>query len=121
MKKFLVDSDVIIWYLKGREQEYKLLKEISSKGELFMSVISITEVRTGLQKNAVEIIDSLTDIFHPVSVDENIAAMAGALKQKYNLAIADMIIAASTISIDAVLVTYNKKHFPMPELIKYNY
>ena len=52
-----------------------------------MSVISITEVRTGLQKNAVEIIDSLTDIFHPVSVDENIAAMAGALKQKYNLAI----------------------------------
>src|SRR3989344_126842 len=113
MNKFLVDSDVVIWYLKGRDKEVKFLKELSQKGQLLFSVVTITEVRVGLTKNAAKVIKNLKYIFMPVDITPQIAEIAGEFKQKYKLDIADMLIAASAVATNSTLVTYNKKHFPM--------
>lgn len=119
MDKFLVDSDIIIWYLKGREEEIDLLGELSKKGELFFSVVTITEIRTGLTKNAKKVIEKLKNIFVPLDVTAEIAELAGQFKQKYKLDIPDMFIAATTVLSDLTLVTYNQKHFPMPQIKLY--
>lgn len=119
MDKYLVDSDVIIWYLKGREKEAILLNELSKKGNLYFSVVTITEIRVGLTRDAAKIIKQLKDIFVPISITENIAEIAGAYKQKYKLDIADMLIAATAANHSLTLVTYNKKHFPMQEVSLY--
>lgn len=116
MANYLVDSDIVIWYLKGREKESRLLESLSEKGELFFSVVTITEVRAGLTKKALEIISHLQNIFIPVAITPEIAQLAGEYKQKYQLDIADMLIAASAVLSDLTLVTYNKKHFPMTEI-----
>src|SRR3990172_10093844 len=116
MKKFLVDSDVVIWFLRGRDKEIKLIKQLAFQGDLFISVITITEVRTGLSKDVGGVITKLKEIFKPQPVEEIIAEMAGKYKQRYNLEIADMLIAASAVVSNSTLVTYNKKHFPMKEL-----
>lgn len=121
MANFLVDSDIIIWYLKGREQEAILLKELSEKRELSFSVVTIAEVRAGLTKEAREIINELKNIFVPLDITADIAELAGEFKQKYQLDIADMFIAATAVSANLNLVTYNKKHFPMPDIKLYRF
>ena len=116
MKKFSVDSDVVIWFLRGRDKEVKLIKQLAFQGDLFISVVTITEVRTGLRKDVGSVIAKLKEIFKPQPVDENVAEMAGKYKQKYNLEIADMLIAATAVCEKCILVTYNKRHFPMKDL-----
>lgn len=121
MDKFLVDSDIIIWYLKGREKESKLLKELSQKGELFFSVVTIAEIRAGLTKEAKKVIAQLKNIFIPFDVTPEVAELAGEFKQKYQLDIADMFIAATAVTSNLTLVTYNRKHFPMREIKLYTF
>lgn len=121
MDKYLVDSDIIIWYLKGREKEAKLLEKLSKNGNLFFSVVSITEIRVGLTKDASKVIKQLKDIFVPIDITTHIAETAGAYKQKYKLDIADMLIAATAADHNLILVTYNKRHFPMPEVKLYSF
>lgn len=121
MDKYLVDSDIIIWYLKGGEKEAELLEKLSKNGDLFFSVVTITEVRVGLTKQAAKVINQLKNIFVPLQITPEIAELAGAYKQKYKLDIADMLIAATARTHDLILVTYNKKHFPMPEVKLYDF
>ena len=120
MDKFLVDSDIIIWYLKGRDKEVQLLEELSEKGELFTSVVTIAEIRAGLTKDAKKIILELKNIFKPLDITEEIAELTGEFKQKYKLDIADMFIAATAVVNKLTLVTYNKKHFSMPQIKLYS-
>jgi len=118
--KFLIDSDIIIWYLKGRDKEVQLLEELSRKGELFTSVVTIAEIRAGLTKDAKKIIRELKNIFKPLDITEEIAELTGEFKQKYKLDIADMFIAATAVVNKLTLVTYNKKHFSMPQIKLYS-
>jgi len=117
--KYLVDSDVVIWFLKGREKEAQLLKNLSKSGDLYCSVVTIAEVRAGLTKQPEKIISQLANIFVPLEINSEIAQTAGAFKQKYKLDIADMFIAATATVQNLNLVTYNKKHFPMSEVKLY--
>lgn len=119
MSKFLVDSDIVIWFLKGRGKEEELLRQLSVKGDLFISVVTITEVRAGLGKNAGKIISELKQLFQPIALDSQMAELAGSYRRKYNLGIADMLIAATTVVSSCTFVTYNKKHFPMSKIKLY--
>lgn len=121
MNKFLIDPDVVIWFLKGREQEVSLIKKLASIGDLFISVVSITEIRVGLRKDAEKVIKELQDIFSPISLDPKTGELAGEFRQKYNLGIADMLIAATAVASDAILVTRNEKHFTMPQITLYKF
>lgn len=116
MKKFLVDTDVIIWYLKGRDKEVEFINDLKKEGKIFISVISLTEVVVGLTKNKKTILRDLKEAFIPLEVSVKIAELAGNYKQKYRLAIADMLIAATSAITKCILVTYNRKHFPMREI-----
>ena len=115
----MVDSDVVIWFLKGREKEAQLLKNLSKSGDLYCSVVTIAEVRAGLTRQPGKIISQLANIFVPLEINLEIAQTAGAFKQKYRLDIADMFIAATATVQNLNLVTYNKKHFPMSEVKLY--
>lgn len=117
--KYIVDSDIIIWFLRGREQEAKLLEKLTNTGVPRCSVVSIAEIKAGLVKNSEKILKQLKDIFTPADVSFEIAEKAGVFKQKYRLDIADMLIAATSVAMGGTLVTYNKKHFPMPEVKLY--
>lgn len=121
MDKFLVDSDAIIWFLRGRNKETNLIETLAKSSNLYCSVVSIAEIRAGLRKQPEKILRELRDIFPAVDITFDIAEKAGQYKQKYRLDIADMLIAATASISGLTLITHNKKHFPMPDVNLYKF
>lgn len=119
-RKYLIDSDVIIWYLRGRSSEKLLIDKLNQNSELYISVMTLGEVRTGLSKEQLYLLEKIKKAFKSLPIDESVAVLAGEFRQRYRLDIADMCIAATAVLQKAILVTYNKKHFPMPEVKLYH-
>ena len=98
--RFLVDTDIIINYLKGRENARDFLMRIiveSASG--FFSVITEAELLSGSRNTDDEsAIYSILDCMEAIEVERNIAVTAGKLRQKYYAAyrteLPDAIIAA---------------------------
>lgn len=71
-------------------------------------------IREGAERRALE---ELLAAFEIIPLDESTAVAGGLLRRKYlkshNVGIADAVIAATAQAENAVLVTLNKKHFPM--------
>ena len=116
MNKLLLDTDIIVDYLRGSvaAKKYidKNLKNIS------LSCITIAELHAGVKnKSQTDSIKILSNIFSIISIDEEIAISAGKLLKQYSKShstgLADALIAATADTKDLALVTFNKKHFPM--------
>lgn len=120
MNSFLIETSVIIDYLKGKENARTLINAIN--GRLTSSYFCLAELYEGIKrvKNpqmheqaALEYFASLSTIY---GLDFQIAKQFGelraSLKQRGNL-IEDMdiFIAVTCIVHDLELVTFNKKHF----------
>ena len=130
--RFLVDTDIIINYLKGREiaRDF-LLRIIDESVSGFFSVITEAELLSG-SRNADDdaVIYSILDCMEAIEVERNIAVTAGKLRQKYYAAyrteLPDAIIAATANEYSLILATANEKHFNMfteieTEYIKENF
>lgn len=119
---FLVDSDVIIDFLNGKNQAGDPFKDTVKGNRLFMSVISWAEVVYGFKKMA---IPSKTALFQDfleefkikvIPLDEKVAEVYLDAKielERRNLTLADfdLLIAATALTNKHILVTRNKKHF----------
>ncbi len=99
--RFLVDTDIIINYLKGMGNARDFLMRIIDERVLgFFSVITEAELLSG-SRNADDesAIYSILDYMEAIEVERNIAVTAGKLRQKYYAAyrveLPDAIIAAT--------------------------
>ena len=125
--RFLVDTDIIINYLKGREiaRDF-LLRIIDESVSGFFSVITEAELLSG-SRNADDdaVIYSILDCMEAIEVERNIAVTAGKLRQKYYAAyrteLPDAIIAATANEYGLILATANVKHFNMFKEIETEY
>lgn len=118
MSKFLIDSDIIIWTLRGKKETIKLLEDIQQLGAPVCSPISIIEVQLGVRNGEEEKTLELLDSLDVCNIDRDIANLAGEYirdckKRGIGLEIPDAIIAASCVFNGLTLVTYNKKHYPI--------
>ncbi|HKQ04128.1 MAG TPA: type II toxin-antitoxin system VapC family toxin [Blastocatellia bacterium] len=112
----LIDTDVLIDYLRDQTEAVSYLESITE--QVFISAVTVAElyagVREGEERTA---LDDFVKAFEIVLIDEAIAIQSGLYRRDYrkshNVGLADAIIAASAESKNAVLVTLNKKHFPM--------
>ena len=125
--RYLVDTDVIINYLKGENKSKDFLVKIID-GEVvgFFSVITEAELLSGARdtKDEVSIYDVL-DVMESIEVGRDIAITAGKLRRKYyaayNTELPDAIIAATAKEMGLVLATANERHFRMFEEIEKEY
>lgn len=114
--KVVVDTSILIDYLRGGKKWEKFIKEIDNGTELFLPTIVIFELFSGSSTKSLakrfDIIDLLKQ-FRQVDLDETIARMAGELYRDttQTLEVPDYVIAASALSIKAQVVTLNQKHF----------
>jgi predicted nucleic acid-binding protein len=112
----LIDTDVIIDYLRDRPEAVSYLENLTDF--LLISAVTVAElyagVRDGEERTA---LDSFIQAFEMVAVDEEIAVKGGLYRRDYskshNTGLADALIAATADSRNVELVTLNKKHFPM--------
>ncbi|MFA6411787.1 MAG: type II toxin-antitoxin system VapC family toxin [Syntrophales bacterium] len=117
----LLDSDILIDHLRKEQKALDYLqREIDAGSLLFISVISRTEIFSGVRKGEEETIQSLFDLLTPVDVDMAIADRAGEYLKKFakshSVTIGDAIIAATAKEMGGTLVTRNLKHYPMKDL-----
>ena len=114
VKKYLIDSDILIDYLRGLLKTRDFLFRLREKGILIISVINVVEVYSGKEiKNAKKrkIVDGFLNEFEIISLEENLAREAGKIRMKYQVPFADAIIAATAMKTKSFLATRNIKHF----------
>ena len=112
----LIDTDVIIDYLRDRPEAVSYLENLTEA--LLISAITVAELYAGVRDGAERTaLDSFIQAFEIVAVDEVIAVKGGLYRRDYskshNTGLADALIAATAEIRNAKLVTLNKKHFSM--------
>jgi predicted nucleic acid-binding protein len=121
MSRFLLDSDIIIWHLRGRREVAELLKDIQRFGLPACSALSVLEVQVGVKKGEEEKTNRFLEALKIFNVNREIANKAALLIREYrangiSLELPDAVIASTCILYDLILVTCNRKRYPLPEL-----
>ena len=122
MTTYLLDSDIIIDYLAKREQAIALIEKIIQQGELpATSVLTEIEVKIGLRDAQIPQVNKFFDALTIIPVTSDITKLAIEIirfwrRKGKTLHLVDACIAATAISNDLILVTNNKKDYPMKEL-----
>ena len=118
---FLIDTDVLIWVLRGNKEYVELLQSLKDKSPLSLSTITIAEIYKNIYPSELVKTESLLNEFQVWEVTTPIAKQAGLYWQQYsrelkNLSLTDCLIAATAHITQAGLVSLNKKHFPMKDI-----
>jgi predicted nucleic acid-binding protein len=125
--QYLVDTDVIINYLKGEIKSRDFLLQIIDEEALgFFSVITEAELLSGaLDAKDEAVIYAVLDVMVAIEVERGIAISAGKLRRKYypghKTALPDAILAATAKERGLILATANVKHFEMFTEIRKEY
>jgi len=110
--KALLDTNILIDYLKGFEQARK---EMNRHERLLISLISWMEVMAGATPEEEPLVRSFLSGFEPVPVSPEIAERAVAIRRDNGIRLPDAIIWASAKCEDALLVSRNSRDFPPDE------
>jgi len=116
-----LDSDVIIWHLRGRKEVTEVLRDLQKFGLPACSALSVLEVQLGMKKGEEEKTDRFLKSLRIFDVDLEIASKAAQLIRWHKirgvtLDLPDSVIAATCILHELILVTYNTKHYPISEI-----
>ena len=117
----LVDTDVMIDYLRGHKRAIVLIRKHADR--IILSSIVVAELYAGVKgDDEREILDELVSLFPVVGVTREIARAGGLFKRDYGkshgISLADAILAATAQSETAELCTLNVKHYPMLKGLK---
>lgn len=123
MKKYLIDTDVIIDCLRQNKSVLDFLKVYFLKEETFFYISSLTiaELFSGKSaqtKTNQTYLLKLVDNFSRVNLSQEIAVQAGKFRAKYQISLSDAIIAATAYFLKANLITFNFKDFSKIKVIK---
>lgn len=118
---YLVDTNVVIWILRGKESYIKWFEVKSRNFLLSISVITIGEIYQNILPTELAKTDRLLEQFKVRLVTIPIAKQAGLYWQQYikhvkTLSLPDCLIAATADAHKLKLVTLNTRHFPMSDI-----
>lgn len=114
----LVDSSVLVDYLRGHQGAADLLEGERSTGPLHASEITRLEILAGMRPAEERLTRELLATFTWHDVDATVADKAGELGRRWlpshqGIDGADLAIAATAVLLDARLLTTDVRHFPM--------
>jgi len=112
-QKILVDTDVLIDFLRKQETARILLEKASQAADLYLSVVTLAELLAGMRPSEEKATEGLIQGFSILQVNEKIARRAGALRHHYKkVLLPDCLIAATALEEDCLLLTGNRKDYP---------
>jgi predicted nucleic acid-binding protein len=122
MAIFLLDTSVIVDAINGKRARGQFLDGLLEQRNLLACCsINVTEVYAGMRAHEGKVTEALLRSLRFFEVTWEIARRAGEMKSEWTkkgqaLALPDVTIAAVSLAHGLILVTDNRKHFPMPEL-----
>lgn len=116
MKALLLDTDIIVDYLRGYEAAVDYVKARADR--IVLSVITIAELYAGVKDEAESReLDEFLRLFPTLPITTEIAKVGGLHKRdsfpSHGTGLADGLVAATAQACGAELVTLNTKHYPM--------
>lgn len=122
---YLIDTDVLIWVLRGNKEYEELLLNLKNSEPLGISTITIAEIYKNIFPSELLKTENILDEFQIYDVSSAVAKQAGLYWQEFNkrlknLSLTDCLIAATANNNEATLVTLNTKHFPMKDITVLN-
>ena len=123
MAKYLLDSDVVIEWLKSNQRVVAWLKSHDDAGDLLaFTPVSVAEIYAGLRPSEEFVIGDLLKVLDCVELDERVGRKAGRYRQSFGrshgVEIAEALIAAAAHVHGLTLVSLNLRHYPMRDLRK---
>ena len=117
----LLDSDVIIEVLRGRQPVLGQVTRLKTRGvPLYCTTISWAEVYAGIRAGEEYVTERFLQTCGEVVLDATVGRQAGRYLARYvashHLELADAIIAAAASRSGLRLWTLNRKHFPMTDV-----
>ena len=121
MPKYLLDSDVVIEWLRGNTRVVAWVHDRDAAGDfLAWSPVSIAEVYAGLRHSEEFVIGDLVQVLHCVELDERVGRKAGSYRRQYGqshgVEVADALNAAAAHVHGLTLCSRNLRHHPMRDL-----
>ncbi|WP_217185039.1 type II toxin-antitoxin system VapC family toxin [Streptomyces sp. AC495_CC817] len=114
----VVDTSVLIDHTRGDPRAGEVLRAAAAAGALHSSEVVRAELLVLIRDRERAAIEPLLDVIVWHAVDRQVAELAGELGRRWlpahtGIDAADFLIAATTLLLDAQLLTRNVKHFPM--------
>jgi len=121
--KYLLDTDVVIEWLRRDDTIVAWLKERDSRGDfLACTPVTIAEVYAGLRPSEEFIIGDVLRVLHCVPIDERVGRKAGHYRRRFGrshgVEIADALIAGAAHVHGLTLCSRNLRHYPMRDVRK---
>lgn len=115
-KPCLLDTDILIDYLRGHPSALSLFAKLPD--DCAVSAISVAELHAGVREGTErQALDTLLDTFVLIDLSPMIAAKGGLIRRDWGKShgsgLNDALIASTVIATNRVLLTLNRKHFPM--------
>jgi predicted nucleic acid-binding protein len=122
MPNFLADTSFLIDIINDRNGRREFLRELLQPGDTIgCCTFNWIEIYTGMRPGEERVTEAFLGRFRYYDVTRQIAVRAGRLRYEWRrqgqtLSLADATIAAVAIHLSLVLLTDNRRHFPMPDL-----
>ena len=119
--RYVLDTDVLIEMARNNTVVSEQIRQLRHGGHsLCYSPVTRAEIYAGLRPGEETSTAQLLARFTCLSIDASVGEQAGLYMRKhsssYGLEVADALIAASCVLADAALITFNVRHYPMPDL-----
>ena len=120
--RIYVDSDILIWHLRGEPRATALLRSLSSEpgAELWTGALQRAEVLFFARPSEASSTRTLLSRFKTAPVTQNVVDDAAEIFRAWNpshgIDVHDALLAATILDTGGRLYTQNIKHFPMPDL-----
>lgn len=124
MKKILLDSDVVIEYLRENAGVVKEMDELAaSQVVLAITAVTEAEIFQGLRSHERLKTEGILSSMDCLDINRDVGRLAGQYLRKFSrshgLEVADALIAAASVIHRFALCTFNWKHYPMSEIQRY--
>ncbi len=121
MAEILLDSDVIIAWLRGHEPFAQLIPDLLERGEvLAWTPISVAEIFAGARKGEERELENLLLVLRPLDLSAEMGRKAGrylhAYARSHGVELGDALMAATAYVNRTPLWTLNRKHYPMRDI-----
>ncbi len=116
-----IDSDVLIWHLRGERKASKLIRYLrdEEKLELWIGAMQRAEIVFFMRPEEASSTELFLSSFKTAAVDQSIIDQAGKLYRKWNpshgIDINDAILAATVQSTGGKIYCLNAKHHPFKD------